>query len=90
MVIISWPYIYNYHIFSLAKLKNDIAIGDQYSSVASKFEQYQHEHNGNGELQVAITPERLFIYHVNAFDDCQLTVVFDTAGQVSNIVYIGD
>lgn len=88
--VVVWPYIYNYHIFSLAQLKNGISIGDQYASVATKFEQYQQLHNGKGELQVSIEKDQLFIYHVNAFDDCQLTITFGATGQVSKIAYIGD
>ena len=88
--VVAWPYIYNYHLFSLAQLKNGISVGDQYNLVVTKFEHYQREHTGVSELQVSIEPDKLFIYHVNVFDDCQLTVTFNSAGKVSNIAYIGD
>jgi hypothetical protein len=88
--LVTWPYIYNYHLFSLAQLKNSIEIGDDYVLVSKKFQDYQQEHKGASDLQVLIKADRLFIYHVNSFDDCQLTVNFDTNNKVNSIAYIGD
>jgi len=84
------PYIYNHYLFSLARLKNSISIGDDYSLISKKFENYQEKNTGNGELYVVIEKRKLFIYHVNIFDDCQLTVEFDLNGKVKNVFYIGD
>jgi len=39
--IVVWPLIYNYQLFSLARLKNSIDIGDSYEEVISKFKQYE-------------------------------------------------
>jgi len=84
------PYIYNYHLFSLAQLKNSIEVGDDYDVVAKNFEQYQKEHDNGSGLQVSIESSHLFIYHVNIFDDCQLTVNFDKNNKVKSVVYVGD
>jgi hypothetical protein len=86
----AWPYLYNHHIFSLARLKNSVEIGDDYSLIAKRFDEYDLAHKKNGDLQVVIEESRLFIYHVSTFDDCQLTVSFDTSGKVKNIDYVGD
>lgn len=90
IAIVAWPFIYNYHLFSLARLKNSIEIGDEYALVSVKFEQYKKNHENGSDLQVSIEVDQLFIYHVNSFDDCQLTVKFDASGKVVSIAYVGD
>ncbi len=88
--LVAWPYIYNYHLFSLAQLKNSIEIGDDFSLVSDKFREYEKKHEGGNELHVSIKSDYLFIYHVNSFDDCQLMITFDNNSKVKNIDYIGD
>jgi len=89
-LLLFWPLIYNYHLFSLARLKNSIEVGDSYAEVETKFKDYQKDHLNNGELHVVIDKTKLFIYHVNSFDDCQLTVLFSSEQRVKEITYIGD
>ena len=57
--VVGWPYVYNYHIFSLAQLKNSIKVGDNYQDVLNKFKAYQTKHDNTGELQVVINNKKL-------------------------------
>lgn len=89
--LIAWPMIYNYYIFSLARLKNGIEVGDSYQDVLEKFKEYEAKYQSDDELEAVYESTELFIYHVNMFDDCQLTVLFDTVnGKVREVRYIGD
>ena len=89
LMVAAFPTVYNLYFFSLARLKNDLSPGEQYDSVLQKFERYREEYETDGEFQMTVEENVLFIYHVNVFDDCQLTVEF-TDGRVSQISYIGD
>ena len=90
VVVAAFPFLYNHYIFSLARLKNSISIGDEYPLVVKMFEEYQEKYGIDAEIHMKIESSRLFIYHVSVFDDCQLTVNFDNGQKVSNVQYIGD
>ena len=89
-LITFFPFLYNYHFFSLARLKNSIEIGDSYTEVEKKFKDYEEKNIGDSELDVVISKTELFIYHVNIFDDCQLTVLFNSNNMVKEVKYIWD
>ena len=59
-------------------------------AVTEKFKEYRSSHQGNAGFELVINNNQLFIYHVNIFDDCQLTVNFTADGKVKDIQYIGD
>ena len=88
--VILGPYIYNHYIFSLGRLHQSIEIGQPYVKVVETFESYYAVHSGSDEVQISKKDAELFLYHVNIFDDCQLTVRFGDAGLVKEITYIGD
>lgn len=97
------PYVYNYHLFPLARLHKTIGIGDSCDEVSAKFQAYHEKYKNASQIYFnegmteteddgsAIEPSRfLALYHVNIFDDIQLNLVCDANGDVSKIQFIGD
>lgn len=98
-----FPVFYNYYIFPLGILRHDISVGDEYKSVKAQFETYTQRYAHDRAFQFATgrtnidffyrpipEAEYLVIYHANIFDDVQLYVLFDEAGLVKEIEFIGD
>jgi hypothetical protein len=84
------PWVYNFYLFPLAKLKNSIEIGESYEVVKQRFDQYYKQFERESDIQYFADPDTLFLYHVNIFDDCQLTVTFADDSGVAQVSYIGD
>lgn len=93
---------YNHHLSPLAKLRESVAIGEDFESVSTRFKSYEQDHKGdeiqlnNGVVQNG-NPEGmpagtkfLHLYHWVFMDDLQLTVFFDRNNKVCKVAFIGD
>ncbi len=83
-------FLYNYHMFPLAKLKKSIEISDQYHDVKKKFDNYYNTYKKSDKIFYNHENSELNLYHESIFDDCKLEVKFNPQGKVNKIVYIGD
>lgn len=99
-----WAPAYNRYVFPLGRLSGRVHVGDSCGDVHTKFAAYYARYRNDGEISfnesVATTTilltesvpsgRRLHLYHVNVFDDVQLTVRCDTSDRVAEMLFIGD
>lgn len=97
-----YPFIHNYYVFSLGRLRGNIALGDPADTVAAKFREYVADHGDHDCLQfVEKSTDRhpsgrtmepallLFLYDCSVFDDIQLGAII-REGRLAEIYFIGD
>lgn len=101
IMIILFPIIYNNYIFPLWRLNNNIKNWDSYDNLYTIFNNYYLEYKNKDEIYFNYWIEKkeytwhlwdkfLSLYHVNIFDDIQLSVYFDENNKVKEIIFIWD
>ena len=101
--LVFYPLVHNHHIHPLGQLRDDISIGQPYTTVEGLFDDYLERYQSNEDLAFSKgksdwhlfkgpmpEAEQLFLYDLSVFDDLQLQVLFDEAGRVQEINFVGD
>ncbi len=105
VIVVAGPFIYNYHLSPLARLRNDIQIGQKYEIVDALCTEYYEKYREGDEIyknlgdtkdltakpsEAPVDGKYIHLYHWIFLDDLQLTVFFDVNNKVAHVAFLGD